>query len=108
MAAEPNRTMRPRFNSGDPMRVFAHPTKRLKRDAAAPGSEYPNRVLEGQTDHFTVFYDPDSLGHAGAALADGILQNCEADYAKLAGFFGAAQPCCHHRRGHRRGIPLRL
>ena len=72
-------------------RVFAHSIKRLKRvEAAAPGSEYPNRVEEGQTDHFTVFYDPGSLGNAGPALADGVLQNCEADYAKLVGFFGAA------------------
>ena len=71
-------------------RVFAHSIKRLKRvAAAAPGSEYPNRVKEGQTDHFIVFYDPDSLGNAGATLADGVLQNCEADYAKLIRIFGA-------------------
>ena len=91
MAKESIRATMPTSKSAGPMRVFAHLTKRLKRvAAAAPGSEYPNRIKQGQTDHFTVFYDPDSLGDAGAALADGVLKNCEADYATLSGFFGAA------------------
>ncbi len=43
--------------------------------------------LRGQTKHFAVYVDP-ALGGDGQKDADGVLTNCEADYAKVSGYFG--------------------
>lgn len=43
--------------------------------------------LQGQTDHFAVYLDP-ALGGDGAADAQGVLSQCEADYATVSGYFG--------------------
>jgi len=48
-------------------------------------------TLQGSTTHFKVYY-ANSLGATGAALANGVLAKCEADFAKLQGFFGGLTP----------------
>lgn len=48
-------------------------------------------TLRGTTAHFQVFF-ANSLGNAGAMLADGVLAKCEQDFAQLQGFFGGLTP----------------
>ena len=48
-------------------------------------------TLRGTTQHFKVLFT-NSLGSAGAALADGVLAKCEQDFAQLQGFFGGLTP----------------
>lgn len=43
--------------------------------------------LRGQTPHFAVYVDP-TLGPDGQKDADVVLAACEADYAKISGYFG--------------------
>jgi hypothetical protein len=43
--------------------------------------------LVGQTPHFAVYADP-ALGPDGKLDAQGVLAGCEADYSKVAGYFG--------------------
>lgn len=48
-------------------------------------------TLRGTTAHFQVFF-ANSLGNAGATLADGVLARCEQDFSQLQGFFGGLNP----------------
>lgn len=57
------------------------------RDGGAPAAD-TNR---GSTAHFTVNYDS-ALGADGVTLADAMLGSCEADYARLQGYFGGITP----------------
>lgn len=43
--------------------------------------------LQGQTQHFAVYVDP-ALGTDGKLDAQAVLGKCEADYAKVSGYFG--------------------
>lgn len=43
--------------------------------------------VRGKTQHFTVYVDP-ALGQDGQQDADGVLAACEADYARVSGYFG--------------------
>ena len=44
----------------------------------------------GDTQHFSVHYD-NSLGQAGASLAQGVLATCEQDYTSVSNWFGGLQ-----------------
>lgn len=60
--------------------------------AAAPAVKDPSKLkvpanLRGQTQHFAVYSDP-ALGPDGKLDAQGVLAKCEADYAKVSGYFG--------------------
>src|ERR1700724_124629 len=60
--------------------------------AAPAAAADPSRLivpgnLQGQTQHFAVYLDP-ALGADGKQDAQGVLRSCEADYAKVAGYFG--------------------
>jgi len=55
--------------------------------AADPSRLLVPRNLQGQTQHFSVYVDP-ALGADGGRDAQGVLRNCETDYAKVAGYFG--------------------
>ena len=57
--------------------------------AAALGTG-PN-TLRGSTSHFKVSFET-KLGGVGQGLADRVLATCEADYAKLRGWFGLDPP----------------
>jgi hypothetical protein len=70
-----------------PRAVLAH------HDAAGDIARFDvSATFRGQSAAFKVFYD-DALGAAaGAALADGVLARCDADYAFLFQVFGAVVP----------------
>jgi hypothetical protein len=66
-----------------------HRTDSLSVQAAVKG---PAKLkgpgnLQGQTRNFAVYFDP-ALGADGRQDAQGVLAKCEADYAKVSGYFG--------------------
>jgi hypothetical protein len=55
--------------------------------ATQPGHLKVPGNLRGQTQHFAVYVDP-ARGHSGLLDADTVLAECEADYARVSGYFG--------------------
>ena len=68
--------------------VSARASTVLERAEPRVGFDYPNVILRGTTAHFSVYYDPDSLGVNGPVIADGVLATCENDYDVVYGYFG--------------------
>jgi hypothetical protein len=76
--------------SADTMHVLVRPGGRIPsgRGLAADGGPY---TLSGSTTHFQVYYE-NSLGDAGIALAEAVLQSCENEYTQLQQWFGGITP----------------
>src|SRR5215467_5981372 len=66
--------------------VFHRTGMAVAKAATDPSTLIDEANLAGQTRHFTVYVDP-ALGPDGSADAQGVLAACEADYAKVSGYF---------------------
>ena len=66
--------------------VFHRTGMAVAKAATDPSTLIDPANLAGQTRHFTVYVDP-ALGPDGSADAKVVLDACEADYAKVSGYF---------------------
>lgn len=66
--------------------VFHRTGMAVAKAATDPSTLIDDANLAGQTRHFTVYVDP-ALGPDGSADAKTVLEACEADYAKVSGYF---------------------
>ena len=68
-------------------RVFAQAGRTVHRKRPSRGPFDVPTTMEGSTTHCVVYYET-TLGKEGSTIAKAVMQKCEADFAKLAGFFG--------------------
>lgn len=71
--------------------VFRHPDEAITADTLNRAHHSAAFVPAGTTEHFSVEYQR-HLGYAGQVLAQGVLRECEADYAQLTEWFGGVVP----------------
>ena len=68
-------------------RVFAQAGRTVHRKRPSRGPFDVPTTMEGSTTHCVVYYET-TLGKEGSTIAKAVMEKCEADFAKLAGFFG--------------------
>jgi hypothetical protein len=71
--------------------VLRHPREEVTAETIHRAHHSAAFVPAGTTEHFHVEYQS-HLGYAGQVLAQGVLRECEADYAQLTEWFGGVVP----------------